>query len=142
MTAQQDQWLATRELTDKAAPDVVLKAQIAAPEYLADNKWRCRLRIEGLDDSKVHYAHGVDAFQALTNALESIARLIRESKRELTWPGGEPGDSGFRRNVPTHLGPEFASSIESLIEKEVADKTQQLFIRAQEKLRSLGQNAP
>lgn len=141
MTAQRVQWLATRELTDKANPQDILKAQIGAPESLGDNKWRCCLRIEGLGDSKLHYAHGVDAFQALMNALESIARLIRESKRQLTWLGGEPGDSGFRRNVPTHLGPEFASSIESFIEREVENKTAQLAVQAQEKLRALGHTA-
>ena len=141
MTAQQVQWLATRELTDKANPQAVLKAQIGAPEGLGDNQWRCALRVEGLDSSQVHYAHGVDAFQAMMNALESIARLIRESQRELTWSGGDPGDSGFRRNVPTHLGPEFAASIESLIEREVEAKTAQLAIRTQEKLRALGHSA-
>lgn len=138
MSTRRSQWLATRELIDEAVPKGTLKAQIGAPEQLRDDEWRCRFRIEGLDKGKVHYAHGMDAIQALINTVESMARLIRESERQLTWMGGEPGDSGFRRQVPIYLGPKFASRIESMIEREVQNTVKRLARKTRSKLKSNG----
>lgn len=139
MTTRKTQWLATRELSDDAIPANSLKAQIGVPEKLRNDEWRCRFRIQGLDKGKVHYAHGVDAIQALINTFEGIARLIQSSGKQLTWIGGESGDSGFRIQVPIYLGPSFASQIESMIEQKVQIKVKQLARKAQAKLKSKGQ---
>lgn len=141
MTTRRAQWLATRALSDDADPARTLKAQIGVPEQLRSDEWRCRFRIQGLDKGKVHYAHGIDAIQALINTLEGIARLIRLSGKQLTWSGGESGDSGFRIQVPIYLGPKFASQIESMIEQKVEKKVKQLARAAQLKLRSTGKGA-
>ncbi len=71
---------------------------------------------ERLGQGKVNYANGVDALQALINALDSIATELRESGRVLTWLGG---DHSIRRHVPTFLGSEFADEIEALIEARI-----------------------
>lgn len=134
MSTPKSQWVATRELTDEAAN--TFKAQIGAPEKLRDDEWRCRFRIQGLNKGKIHHAHGVDATQALVNTLEGLARLIRASEKRLTWVGGEPGDAGFRIQVPIYLGPDFASKIEAMIEREVQKKVKQLASKVRAKQKS------
>ena len=110
------QWLATRVLQDSASPDLHLEAQLGMPGPRKDGSWRCPFRVAGLNQGKIAYAGGIDALQALINALDGIATQIRESGRALTWMGDEPG---IRRQIPIFLGPEFASRIESLIAVEI-----------------------
>jgi hypothetical protein len=110
------QWLATRELKDSANPDLDLEIQLGMPEQRKDGSWRCTFRVAGLNQGKTAYAGGIDALQALVNALDGIATQLRESGRSLTWMEGEPG---IRRQIPIFLGPEFAERIESFIAAEI-----------------------
>lgn len=108
------QWLATRTLRDSANSNV--EVQLGIPEQLEDGNWRCAFRLTGLNRGKTAYAGGIDALQALVNALDGIATQLRESGRVLTWMGCEPG---VRRQIPIFLGPEFANEIEALIEVKI-----------------------
>ena len=121
------QWLATRALRDSADPEIELEVQLGLPEQMQNGDFRCAFRVKGLNRGKTVYAGGVDALQALINALEGIATQLRDSDRALTWMGGDPG---VRRQVPIFLGPEFANEIESLIETKIEAFVQQKKKRA------------
>lgn len=113
-------WLATRELVDPADPELKFDVRLGFPER-SEKGWRCAFRVKGLGQGKIKYSNGVDALQALINALECIATEIRESGRVLTWLGG---DHGVRRHVPMFLGSEFANGIEALIEAKIKSFTE------------------
>jgi hypothetical protein len=115
MTAKQ-QWFATRVLQDSADPTLELEVQLGFPEQ-AQGDYRCAFRVKGLNQGKTEYSGGVDALQALVNALEGIATQLRESGRSLTWLGGDPC---LRRTVPVFLGPAFANAIEAHIDAQIA----------------------
>ena len=80
-------WFVTRELQDSANPKLTVEVQLGFPE-LRDEAFRCAFRVKRLNQGKVAYAGGVDALQALINAIEGIATQLRESGRALTWMGG------------------------------------------------------
>lgn len=122
-------WFVTRELQDAADPELTVEVQLGFPE-LRDKAFRCAFRVKGLNQGKVAYAGGVDALQALINAIEGIATQLRESGRALTWMGGDPG---LRRQVPIFLGPEFANEIEAFIETKIEAFIQHKKGRASEK---------
>jgi hypothetical protein len=124
-------WFVTRELRDSADPKLTVKVQLGFPERRNDD-FRCAFRVKRLNEGKaVAYAGGVDALQALMNAIEGIATQLRESGRALTWLGGDPG---LRRQVPIFLGPEVATEIESFIETKIEAFIQRKKSRAEGKL--------
>lgn len=90
--------------------------------------WECPFRIRGLGGSAVQYGYGVDAIQALTTALEGIRVTLERSGKRLSWIGGNPGDSGFERPVPSALGVDFSRRLNRIIDREVAQ-----FVRVQER---------
>lgn len=61
----------------------------------------------------------MDALQALQLALEAIRTTLERNGKVLSWSGGEPGDTGFTRSVPTFYGLDFARRLERLIDHEV-----------------------
>jgi hypothetical protein len=87
--------------------------------------WECPFRISG---SAVQYGYGVDAIQALTTALEGIRVTLERSGKRLSWVGGNPGDPGFERPVPSALGVDFSRRLNRIIDREVAQ-----FVRVQER---------
>lgn len=81
----------------------------------------CSFRVAGVGDSSVRYAHGVDAIQALFQALEGVRTVLSNVDRRLTWKGGEKGDVGFPRQVPPYYGLEFARRIDGAIDEAIAE---------------------
>lgn len=92
-----------------------------APERHADDEWRCKVEYRIGRKRARQTIIGVDGFQALQLALKCIRRRLDESELPLSWIGGENGDLGFPRMVPTALGHAFARRIDELIEREVAE---------------------
>jgi hypothetical protein len=90
--------------------------------------WECPFRIEGVGRRAVQYGYGVDAFQALTTALEGIRVTLERSGKRLSWIGGHRGDSGFERPVPSALGLEVSRRLNRMIDREVAR-----FVRVRER---------
>lgn len=81
--------------------------------------WLCPYQIVGLGGSRVEVAYGLDAIQALQLALEAI-RLKLERISQCTWEGGDNGDTGFPRSVPSSFGRDFSIRVERHIDVEVA----------------------
>src|SRR5713101_736140 len=97
--------LASRTLTNQTTGKNVV-VSLARPEKISAHEWRCGFQIEGIAPQQLHYAYGLDAFQALMMALEGIHCMLSSDNhdRQLTWEGGELGDIGFPRLVPAAYG--------------------------------------
>lgn len=107
-----------RELREDGSGTVVL-VRLGKPEQVAEGEFRCAFQLQGLGNSQVQYAHGIDSVQAMQNALEGIRSGLEKSGRSFSWQGGEAGDVGFPRSVPTFFGLEFSRRINRLIDEEV-----------------------
>jgi hypothetical protein len=59
------------------------------------------------------------AFQALIVALEGIRANLEGSGKSFTWIGGEKGEHGFPRFVPSFYGIDFSKRVDELIESEI-----------------------
>ena len=81
--------------------------------------WECPFGITGLGNRGSHYGYGVDAIQALTNALEGIRVTLERSGKRLGW--FEPGDAaGFERVIPSVFGRRFTQRLHRIIDREIA----------------------
>jgi len=96
-----------------------LTVRIGAPKKAEDVDWVCPYQIAGLRDSRVEAAYGVDALQALMMALEKIRVRLERAGGNCTWVGGEEGDAGFPRLVPSYFGAAFATRINRQIDREL-----------------------
>jgi hypothetical protein len=110
-----------------------LTVRLGAPKRAEQVDWVCPYQIVGLGSSRVDAAYGVDALQALMMALEGI-RVRIEKAGACTWVGGENGDAGFPRLVPTYFGAAFATHINQQIDRELE--------RFGKVVRSTGRKAP
>lgn len=113
-------FLCVRELSSET-PDGkrTVKVAIGKPEKRHDSEFACPFQIIGLDNSEAQYAYGVDCFQALIMALEGIRATLEKTGKSLTWIGGEKGEHGFPRFVPSFYGLDFSRRLEELIEREI-----------------------
>jgi hypothetical protein len=96
-----------------------ITVRLGTPRPAKDVDWLCPYEIDGLGGARVEVAHGLDAMQALMMALEAIRVRLEQDGLQCTWQGGEEGDAGFPRVVPTFFGPAFTATIHRLIDREV-----------------------
>ena len=112
-------WIAKRVLTDPAGgPD--LEVSLGAPMYIASNEWwECPYMLaEPGKQGAVQAGVGIDAFQALVQAQESIRVALAQDGRALCWLNGEPGLTGFTRIIPITFGLGLVRHLEAVVEKE------------------------
>lgn len=96
-----------------------LTVRLGVPKRAKGVDWVCPYQIAGLRDSRADAAYGVDALQALMMALEAIRVRLEKAGGECTWVGGEEGDAGFPRLVPSYFGAAFAAGINRYIDGEL-----------------------
>ena len=98
--------IAERRLNPRGAPRRSVVVSLGKPRKTkgADD-WQCPFRIKGAGIHKVEYGFGVDAFQALTMALEGIRYFLDRMDTPLVWGGMFEDHSGFQRFIPSL--PEF-----------------------------------
>lgn len=112
--------LCVRELrNDTDDSKETVKVAIGKPERKSENEFVCPFQVTGLETSETQYAYGVDCFQALIMALEGIRTKLEKSGMSLTWIGGQTGEHGFPRFVPSFYGPDFSRHVNELIEGEI-----------------------
>ena len=90
-----------------------------------DREWSCAFQIDGLKDSRIRLARGVDGFQALTIA----NAVVRKSLDRLKQPIGINGEAHefiFPRVVSSAYGLEFHRKLCKMIDAEVKKKERQL----------------
>jgi hypothetical protein len=108
--------IAIRQLTQVENPRKKISVALGRPRRVGTTQWVCRFQIRGLDDSSIKNAFGVDALQALLNAVEGSRVCLEKTRSNLRWIGG---NTGIPRSVPIFFGKGFADQINSLIDHEV-----------------------
>lgn len=111
--------VATRRLWLEESEERTAVVKIGKPRKMKGGDWECPFQISGLGMRKIEYGHGVDAMQALVQAIEGIRVRLEQAGMPLTWEGGESGSTGFTRFVPSFYGHQFSKRLERLIEKEI-----------------------
>jgi hypothetical protein len=112
--------IAARKLTvegDGRRRSITVK--LGAPHQTERGTWRCPFYITGIGMGTPCYAGGVDSMQALQEALNGIRVILDQSKKHLSWVGGEAAELTFPRVVPWGFGAPLAKKLDSLIETEV-----------------------
>lgn len=111
--------VAERRLSVIGDADRSVVVTIGTPCPDPEGDWKCSFHVEGLDDSATRDAHGIDALDALLNAIAGARVVLDASSLALSWEGGEPGDTGIPRMVPRFYGWELARQLEEYIEGQV-----------------------
>ena len=112
--------IAVRRLSVEGEPCREVVVTIGKPRPEPDpSVWRCSFLVEGIPGARRRVARGVDALQALQNAIEATRRTLAASGLVLTCEGCEPGEIGFPRPVPSYPGTGFAEKIERYIDREL-----------------------
>ena len=106
-------------IEDSPNQEHVITVRIGRPEHLSASEYICAFQLDGLGESSLQYAHGIDAFQALIMALDGIRATIEKSGRNFTWQGGEKKGHGFPRCVPAFYGLNFSKHIDQLLDREI-----------------------
>ena len=114
------EWIAHRRLVQ---PDgTPLDVSISRPEPEGD-AWRCAIRYVMGGAETLEHVDGVDAFQALTNALGDLEQDI--AGRGATWLPSHPGWAGFHKIIPAGLEAidveELHCQIDALVERASAE---------------------
>ena len=92
--------IAERRLHTRGAPRRPVVVALGTPRRTTgSDDWECPFRIHGAGIRKVEYGFGVDAFQALTMALEGIRHFLDRMDTRLVWEG-MLDHSGFQRFIP------------------------------------------
>jgi len=111
--------IAERQLAVEGEPGKSVVLSIGKPRPDPRGDWVCPVQVQGVSESQQLNGYGVDAVQALMNALEAARYIFDQSDLTLTWPGGEPGDVGIPRLIPASFGLAFARNIEAYVDREV-----------------------
>lgn len=78
----------------------------------------CPFIIEGLGESTVQQASGVDSMQALQLAMQAIRKALLPHSKRLRWVGGQAGDVGFPMAIPEIFGAKFSQQLEGMVLRE------------------------
>lgn len=119
-------WMATRVLTDsQGGPDVEVRMGI--PTYVpSDDCWICPFQLaESSKEAVTEVGVGIDAFQAIIQALEGIRAGLTERGPTLCWFDFEPGFTGFTRSIPISFGLGLVRHLEAIVEREADEWSQQ-----------------
>jgi len=107
--------IAGRVLHEENARDDEITVVLGAPRRVEADHWLCPFRIQGIVESDIKYGYGVDAVQALLNALAGIRNSLDRTKRRFLFQGS---DHGFPRQIPTEYGKAFEERVERAIDRE------------------------
>src|SRR5262245_36978793 len=92
--------IGVRHLVFRDEPRKKLVVTMGKPRKVAAHDWRCPFRITGSGVPRLEFGRGVDALQALTDALEGIRVRLGEIGKPLAWSGVLPDHTGFQRMIP------------------------------------------
>lgn len=115
--------IGARDLREVESSNLI-RVKVGKPRKARAGDWVCPFYITGLGGPAKYSAYGIDAIQALQMAFEGIRTELHKSGKQMTWVGGEPGDTGFARLLPTAFGPEFSQRLEQLLDQEIAQFAQ------------------
>jgi hypothetical protein len=90
---------------------------LGRPRRSRRGEWVCAFQFKGMQSTEIQRAFGVDALQALLNAVEGIRTTIEKQQCELSWAGGS--GSGIPAQIPLYFGEKFARRITKMLEREL-----------------------
>src|SRR6266853_5204803 len=120
--SQLDQVIARRMLTEYTGDSIrEVAVSIGAPRPHPKGDWECPFAIESYGQSKVEFAGGVDALQALLMAIEEVRTRLDQTGCRFEWLGPDLGwGAGIPRQVPMGYGKRFEKRLNQVIESETA----------------------
>lgn len=119
--------IAQRTLRQRDAPRRRLVVSLGAPRRTPDTEdWECPFQISGAGMRCFQFGRGVDAFQALTVALQGIRYYLDRSELELSWPGILEGQTGFQQIIPLLTEAAGARRMERVVERELQARLKRL----------------
>jgi hypothetical protein len=107
--------IASRVLSEENARSQKVTVVIGAPRRVEADEWLCPYLIEGIVESGIQFAPGVDSLQSLVIAVAGIRWHLEQTGRRFIWFGD---DHGIPQQVPMDHGREFAHRVELAIERE------------------------
>jgi hypothetical protein len=119
--------IAERRLQPRGARRRTVVVSLGKPRKTKGSEdWECPFRISGAGIRHVEYGRGIDAFQALTMALEGIRYFLDRASTPLVWAGVLDDHTGFQRVIP--LLPERGGTqrIERVVDQEARRRLKQL----------------
>lgn len=111
--------IVTRKLHHIVPGGKISLVRIGRPRKVSDIEWKCPFHITNIGMHEIQFAHGIDALQSLIQAIEGSRVFLEKSGITLSWAGGEEGETGLPRYVPTIYGKEFADHLHKLIDCEI-----------------------
>jgi hypothetical protein len=113
-----EQWIATRRLTDDGGGTIDVSVGVPRPSDAPETMpWRCPIRYVVGDQVVDKLCGGMDAFQALYNALEKISRELE--CKQFAWSPECPGWADFPRIVGGDPKMVDLSSVYKIIDDEI-----------------------
>jgi hypothetical protein len=103
--------------------EVVLTIGKPRPDPRGD--WMCSVLIEGVPKERRRRVNGVDAVQALQQAMVYARHALDACGLSVTWLDGEPGDTGLPLPIPSTWGFAFERRLERLVEDETKRMNEQ-----------------
>lgn len=102
---------------------VVLSIGMPQPDPKSDHgDWECAVGIEGVAQERIRHGRGVDAVQALQDAMVCARHELDRSGLPLAWLNeGEPGDLGLPLPIPTAYGVCFQHRIEKYVARQALE---------------------
>ena len=97
--------------------EVVLTIGKPRPDPLPGGNWMCSVLIEGIPKERRRRLYGVDAVQALQEAMAYARRKLDASGLPVTWLDGEPGAVDLPLSVPTGWGLAFQRRLERYVKR-------------------------
>lgn len=131
--------IAVRRYTVAGEPGHEVVLTIGKPRRSSrpDGDWMCSVLIEGVPKERRLRAHGVDAVQALQDAMACARHALDASGLTVVWLDNEPGDMGLPLSIPGCWGLEFERRLERYMNEEVQrmNDTATAFMESQKRRR-------
>ena len=93
--------------------------RIGKPRKVSEAEWECPFHVSNAGMPLVACGHGIDALQALVQAIDGCRVFLERSGTTFRWEGGENGDTGVPRFVPAFFGAQFANRLGRIVDREV-----------------------
>jgi hypothetical protein len=112
--------IAERTLLHRDDPRRVVKVSIGAPRPRRGriDEWECPFRITGAGVRRLEYGIGLDAMQALIDALAGIRHVLDQTGVPAVWPTPDAPDTGFPKSIPIMRGA-LTTRLERLVDREL-----------------------
>jgi hypothetical protein len=112
--------MAERTFRDAHSREPII-ARMYVPEKLGEQRWSCRIEIEGLDQPFTAGVSGTDSFQALYLGLLRLCKHLQEHENHLVFLDGEATACSFPLIMPWDFGAPLRAEVYRLIEQKILE---------------------